>query len=86
VLKDGTILVPLDGSEMSERSLPYAIAIARALERPLALMIAAYTSEIPDRGPWSAEMVAHPRQTCGAYLEEVRRRIGEPHRKGGLSA
>jgi nucleotide-binding universal stress UspA family protein len=74
----GPILVPLDGSAISERSLPYATAIARALERRLVLMIAAYISDIPEHGPWSDDMVSRPREICTAYLEGVLGRIGRP--------
>ncbi len=76
MLTNGTILVPLDGSPLSERSLPYAAALARALKSKLALMIAAYISDIPEHGPWSDEMVDHPRETSMAYLNDVASRIG----------
>jgi nucleotide-binding universal stress UspA family protein len=72
MLSDGTIFVPLDGSKIAERSLPYAIAVAERLRRPLVLMMAAYLSDIPEQGPWSADMVSHPRETCMAYLTELR--------------
>jgi nucleotide-binding universal stress UspA family protein len=74
----GPILVPLDGSQLSERSLPYAAGLARALQAKIVLMIAAYTSEIPEHGPWSDEMVSHPRETCMTYLADVGGRIGVP--------
>lgn len=90
MLEAGRILVPLDGSPLSERSLPYAISLARALHGRLVLMIAAYLSEIPEDGPWSDEMVAHPHETCTAYLQSVKQRtshadtellvkVGYPH-------
>lgn len=78
MLEAGRILVPLDGSPLSERSLPYAISLARALHGRLVLMIAAYLSEIPEHGPWSGEMVAHPHETCRAYLESVKQRVAHP--------
>jgi nucleotide-binding universal stress UspA family protein len=78
MLATGPILVPLDGSLLSERSLPYATAFARALQAKIVLMIAAYISDIPEHGPWSDEMVAHPRETCMAYLTSVGNRIGVP--------
>jgi nucleotide-binding universal stress UspA family protein len=78
MLRNGTILVPLDGSPLSERSLPYATAWAAALNAKLVLMIAAYVSEIPSHGPWSEDMVTHPRETCLAYLEDVRKRAAAP--------
>lgn len=76
MLTNGTILVPLDGSPLSERSLPYAVALAGALKSKLALMIAAYISDIPAHGPWSDEMVDHPRETSMSYLDDVASRIG----------
>ncbi len=78
MLAGSPILVPLDGSPASERSLPYATALARCLQAKIVLMIAAYISEIPEHGPWSDEMVAHPRETCTAYLTGVRDRMGFP--------
>jgi len=59
--------------------LPYATAMAGALRTPIALMIAAYISEIPEHGPWSDEMLAHPREICLAYLKGVADRIGVSH-------
>jgi nucleotide-binding universal stress UspA family protein len=78
MLSHGPILVPLDGSLTSERSLPYALALGRAMQRKLVLMIAAYVSDIPEHGPWSDEMVAHPRETSMAYLTGVQGRIATP--------
>jgi len=78
VLAKGSILVPLDGSQLSERSLPYATALGRALQRKLVLMTAAYISDIPGHGPWSDEMVDRPHETCMTYLTGVRERIGVP--------
>jgi nucleotide-binding universal stress UspA family protein len=71
----GTVLVPLDGSQLSERSLPYATALAKALGSRLVLMVAAYTADIPEHGRWSAEMSTRPREICTAYLESVRARV-----------
>jgi nucleotide-binding universal stress UspA family protein len=78
MLSSGPILVPLDGSPLSERSLPYATALARALDRKLVLMMAAYLSDIPEHGSWSEAMVEHPRETCLAYLNDVRGRLASP--------
>lgn len=79
MLATGPILVPLDGSQLSERSLPYATALGRALQAKIVLMMAAYISDIPAHGPWSNEMVAHPRETCMEYLTAIGNRIGVPH-------
>lgn len=75
MLAHGSILVPLDGSAISERSLPYAKALATVLQGRLVLMTAAYISDIPEHGPWSDEMVARPRETCLQYLAAVRDRL-----------
>ncbi len=75
MLANDPILVPLDGSAISERSLPYATALATALQGRLVLMTAAYTSDIPEHGPWSEEMVTRPRETCLQYLAAVRDRL-----------
>ena len=75
MLAHGSILVPLDGSAISERSLPYATALAKALHGRLVLMTAAYISDIPEHGPWSDEMVARPRETCLQYLAAIRDRL-----------
>jgi nucleotide-binding universal stress UspA family protein len=75
VLASGPILVPLDGSPLSERSLPYATAVSRAFDARLVLMIAAYVSDIPGHGPWSDEMVSHPYETCSAYLADAKERV-----------
>lgn len=79
MLATGPILVPLDGSPLSERSLPYATALGRALKTKLVLMIAAYISDIPEHGPWREEMMTHPRETCMAYLVSVQERIAYPN-------
>jgi len=63
MLAHGSIPVPLDGSAISERSLPYATALATALQGRLVLMTAAYISDIPEHGPWSEEMMTRPRET-----------------------
>jgi nucleotide-binding universal stress UspA family protein len=76
VLAQGTILAPLDGSPLSERSLPYAAALARVLDAKLTLMIASYISDIPEHGPWSEEMVTHPREVSMSYLDSVAGRLG----------
>lgn len=78
MLATGSILVPLDGSQLSERSLPYAAALGRALQRKLVLITAAYISDIPGHGPWSDAMVDRPHETCMAYLTGVRERMGVP--------
>jgi nucleotide-binding universal stress UspA family protein len=90
MLSDGTVLVPLDGSNVAERALPYAASVAARLRRPLVLMMAAYLSDIPEHGPWSSDMVSHPRETGMAYLTAVREqhkladaklvvKVGYPH-------
>ena len=73
----GPILVPLDGSELAERALPYAAALASALQRAIILMIATRTPEVWNNlsaaGDYDEKAHAH----CVQYLEKVRgRRCG----------
>lgn len=64
-----SILVPLDGSEISERALPYAEAIARAMEATLILMRAITT--LPARAPGAAEFNLNLRTDAHEYLKAV---------------
>ena len=64
-----TILVPLDGSELSERALPYAGALARATRGQLALVGAALPSpELAEQAKGQLEQVAE-------RLREVEREL-----------
>jgi nucleotide-binding universal stress UspA family protein len=76
MLGSGPILVPLDGSPLAEKSLPYAVEVGRALGKRLVLMTAAYVSDIPGYPTWTGEFESQPRDVCEAYLEGLRTRLG----------
>jgi nucleotide-binding universal stress UspA family protein len=63
-----TVLVPLDGSAVGERALPYALAVARATQR--ALVLARVLSPSPTRG---MPLVQEP--TARTELEVVAERL-----------
>ncbi|MCC6178324.1 MAG: universal stress protein [Chloroflexi bacterium] len=44
------IIVPLDGSKLAERALPYAAGLARALQTHVVLLYARWTAVLPDPG------------------------------------
>ncbi len=72
------VLVPLDGSALSERALPFAIACARQNRRPLLLM--RVVPPVPFAGTGDAyrlevEAQQEEERACGRYLGAVRRRI-----------
>lgn len=66
-----SILVPLDGSPLAERALPYAEALARAGGARLILFRAAMAHTLPGLNHREAEMAAMAE--AEAYLEEVAR-------------
>lgn len=81
-----TILVPLDGSELSEVSLPWAVRLAK--ERGLSVTLAR-VNEYPFAmsEAWSGgevgtdiytEVVEADRATASTYLDQVRKHIAEP--------
>ena len=74
-----SILVPLDGSPLAERALPYAEGLARAGGARLVLVRAALAHTIPGLNHRQAEMAAL--EEAASYLEEVAR----PLRARGLT-
>ncbi len=62
----GTVIVPLDGSDLAEQALPYAEAIARKSNAPLHLM-----RVVPPDAPASAEAEAR------TYLREEAKAFGD---------
>ncbi len=74
----GPILVPLDGSELAERALPYAAALAPALQRPIVLMIATRTPEVWNNVPAAGDYEGKAHAHCVEYLESVRARLEPP--------
>src|SRR2546430_2505646 len=62
----GCLLVPLDGSTLSKRALPYAVALAKASQRTLHLL-RVLTPQPPRGGPLVQESAAM------AELEQIAR-------------
>lgn len=76
---NGPVLVPLDGSELAEKAVPYAVAIAKALGERIVLMTAweGTESELGANFPSMAmEIEQKAREHFGAYLDSVRLLIG----------
>ncbi len=76
----GPILVPLDGSELAERALPYAVALAKALgERVTLLTVWEGTeSELGANFPSMAmEIEAKAREYFGSYLGGIEARFAD---------
>ncbi len=75
----GPVLVPLDGSDVAERALPYAAAVARALGAPLVLVSVRQPAPAALRTRRASEADDAERQTeaaARAYLDEASARLG----------
>jgi nucleotide-binding universal stress UspA family protein len=70
-----TILVPLDGSDLSERALPYATAVAQAAGARLVLLQVAIANLVTRNDPLTGQ--PETVDLAAAYLGDVRARIGE---------
>lgn len=89
------VVVPLDGSELSELALPHAVSIAAALSAGIAVlritptegyyrrelvMASPEMGAIPDFDPLSAnELVAEDAAGAASYLSDVRNRLETDH-------
>lgn len=73
------ILVPLDGSSLAERALPYAASLARAPQARLVLLRAVEAHALTGRGRAKARIAAM--QEAEDYLD----RIAAPLRERGLT-
>ncbi|MEX0750771.1 MAG: universal stress protein [Dehalococcoidia bacterium] len=76
----GPILVPLDGSDLAEGAVPYAVALARALKERVVLFTAweGTESELGANFPSMAMEVEQKATTHFTdYLEAVKQRIGD---------
>lgn len=80
------IMVPLDGSETAERALPYAAMLARAWGSEVVLVTVVspveFVTPTPDTSAYLTpgvveETLAAARASSLAYLEHIRRRLGE---------
>lgn len=81
MLDHGPILVPLDGSEPSERALPYASALSAALRTHLVLLTVWEGAEagLAETNPAMATGIAQAAQThFTTYLDGIRARLKEP--------
>jgi nucleotide-binding universal stress UspA family protein len=76
----GPILVPLDGSELAEGAVPYAVALARALGERIVLLTAWEGTE-SELGVEFPAMAIEIEQAATAhftqYLDGIKQRIGE---------
>ncbi|MEX2247948.1 MAG: universal stress protein [Dehalococcoidia bacterium] len=75
---EGPILVPLDGSELAEGALPYAVTLAKVLRAPLALLTVweGTESELGATFPALAlEVEQKATQHFATYLEGVKGRM-----------
>ncbi len=77
------ILAPLDGSDLAERALPYAVAFARAYARPLLLVYVipapGYMGATAESLLADADYVTRAEADAHAYLCAVRGRLGRDH-------
>lgn len=78
MLDRGPILVPLDGSELAEGALAYAIAVAKALTAPI-VPVTSWEGTEADLGATFPSMAVEIEQKAsayhGEYLEGIRKRI-----------
>jgi nucleotide-binding universal stress UspA family protein len=65
----GKIVVPLDGSELAERALPYALGLARAANATVTLVRAAVALPLPGFDAW--ESVELAQEEARKDLEEI---------------
>lgn len=68
-----TILVPLDGSQLSEQALPVAISLASASGAKLLLVRAAWTPRVSDLSPEDTEI--HSIAVAEDYLDALKTRL-----------
>ncbi len=83
-MPDARIIVPLDGSDVGEQALPFALAFARAYDRPLTLLRVVTPRRLAGAGPEgfhiSLAAQAQQEREARAYLAAMRRRLGGEHR------
>jgi nucleotide-binding universal stress UspA family protein len=76
----GPLLLPLDGSDLAEGALPYALALARAMK--MAVLLVSVFEAFPEHADANVRALAadareQARAHATAYLERVRRQIGD---------
>ena len=80
------ILVPLDGSELAEKALPYGEALAQKFEAELILLLVLQAPTVPMvTEPYGATVLydysevdlSEKRKAAQDYLEKIRQKLGE---------
>jgi nucleotide-binding universal stress UspA family protein len=76
-LPDAQIVVPLDGSDVGEQALPFALAFARAYHRPLTLLRVVTPRRLAGAGLEGYRIAAQAQREHEAriYLASMRRRL-----------
>ena len=78
-MPDARIVVPVDGSDVGEQALPFALAFARAYRRPLTLLRVVIPRRLAGAGPeglrLSLQAQAQQELEARAYLAGIRRRL-----------
>lgn len=74
-----SVIVPLDGSELAEQALPYAISLAEHYGRALLLVRVVLPVILPSAGPQTTQVHARIRneeqEAARAYMQRIRERI-----------
>jgi nucleotide-binding universal stress UspA family protein len=76
---DGPLLLPLDGSKVAERAIPFAVTVAKRLEARLVLLTAlgGIATELRAHVPAAAAATEHMvRDHVARYLDSLSSRIG----------
>jgi nucleotide-binding universal stress UspA family protein len=72
VFESGPVIVPLDGSDVSERALPCARALVGAFNTRLVLLTAIFIPELPGGATPEELGIPDPIDVCQGYLENLR--------------
>lgn len=78
-LPSATVIVPLDGGELAERALPYAIELANAFGRSLVLVrvipdVTPHMSVVAEEAFITPEILRAEQEEACAYLAKIRER------------
>jgi nucleotide-binding universal stress UspA family protein len=78
-LPGATVITPLDGGELAERALPYAVNLANAFERPLTLIrvtpdVTPPMSIVAEEALVTPEILRAEQEEAHAYLAKTRKR------------
>jgi nucleotide-binding universal stress UspA family protein len=72
-MSDQKIVVPLDGSALAEKALPFAVALARLRQQKLLLLRVVREQSFPERSSVRTQEV----EEANAYLEQVKKEISQ---------